>query len=71
LFYVLATAIHDHVSFRSSSPSCSSVYSKRYVFNLLAGNERAAALSSLACYLATGTLVNRNHFAVMALCSRP
>jgi O-antigen ligase len=70
LFYVLAhDAIHDHASFRTVIVTVMliGVLEAAYgVFNLLAGNERLLLYRRWAYYdSATGTLVNRNHFALL------
>lgn len=70
LFYVLAhDAIHDHASFRTVVVTVMFVglLEAAYgVFNLLAGNEQLLLYRRWAYHdSATGTLVNRNHFALL------
>ena len=70
LFYVLAhDAVHDHASFRTVVVTVVlvGVLEAAYgVFNLLAGNERLLFYRRWAYHdSATGTLVNRNHFALL------
>lgn len=70
VFYVLAhDAIHDHASFRTVVVTVMlvGVLEAAYgVFNLLAGNEQLLLYRRWAYHdSATGTLVNRNHFALL------
>jgi O-antigen ligase len=76
LFYVLVhDAIHDHASFRTVVATVALVGALEAaygVFNLLAGNERLLLYPRWAYPdSATGTLVNRNHFALLMALSFP
>jgi len=76
LFYVLVhDAIHDHASFKTVVVSVSLVAALEAaygVFNLLAGNERLLLYPRWAYHdSATGTLVNRNHFALLMALAFP
>ena len=76
LFYVLVhDAIHDHASFKTVVVSVALVGALEAaygVFNLLAGNERLLLYPRWAYHdSATGTLVNRNHFALLMALAFP
>jgi O-antigen ligase len=76
LFYVLVhDAIHDHASFKTVVVSVALVAALEAaygVFNLLSGNERLLLYPRWAYHdSATGTLVNRNHFALLMALAFP